>query len=250
MAEQLEKLVQMIKNAKRCTVFTGAGVSTMSGIRDFRGKNGVYSQPWQGYSVEEILSLPFFMKDPKIFYAWAKEFCYRLDEFDPNIVHLVLAKMEEKGYIKGVYTQNIDLLHQKAGSKHVWEIHGSPSSHYCLNCRKNFSYEEIAPLVMRDELPKCDKCGGYIKPRIIFYGENLDTTLLEQAFEDMERSDLTIVLGSSLTVQPAASMPLATFQSGGKVVIVNAQPTPYDMIATLKFNDLREVFEYLDKHLF
>lgn len=243
---KLLELAQLIRSAKCCHVFTGAGISTLSGIRDFRGKDGVYSRPWEGYAVEELLSLSFFRKKPELFYAWAREFCYRLEAFDTNIVHRVLAQMQTKGLIADIYTQNIDLLHQKAGSSRVYEIHGSPGSHHCTKCNKSFVYDEIAPLVMASVLPRCDLCAGVIKPDIVLYGESLDGALLEQAFGAMAKADLVLVLGSSLTVQPAASLPLVAYQSGAKVVIVNAQATPLDGIATLRFDDLKAVFSYLE----
>lgn len=243
-----ESFWEALKTSKSVAVFTGAGASTLSGIRDFRGKDGVYSKPWQGYSVEDILSLHFFKRDPAIFYAWAREFCYCLDRFKPCIVHTVLAKLEEKGMIGGVMTQNIDVLHQAAGSKKVLEVHGSPSNHHCLKCRKTFGYDEIAPTVMKGEVPHCD-CGGVIKPDIIFYGESLDSTTLEACFDWAEHCDLMIVLGSSLTVQPAASIPLAAWQSHAKLCIVNAQPTPLDRFAAYHFDDLKTFSEAIEKHL-
>ncbi len=243
-----ESFWETLKESKDTAVFTGAGASTLSGIRDFRGKDGVYSKPWQGYSVEDILSIPFFRKDPSIFYAWAREFCYCLDRFTPCIVHTVLAKLEEKGMIGGVMTQNIDVLHQAAGSKRVLEVHGSPSNHHCLKCHKSFGYDEIAPIVMRGDVPYCD-CSGVIKPDIIFYGESLDSSTLEACFSWAEHCDLMIVLGSSLTVQPAASIPLAAWQSKAKLCIVNAQPTPLDRMAAFHFDDLKTFSEAIEKRL-
>ena len=247
-SEIMHAFIEALKSSKDTAVFTGAGVSTLSGIKDFRSPDGVYSRPWQGYSVEDILSLHFFKRDPAIFYQWAREFCYCLDRYQPSIVHQLLADLEARKIIGGVMTQNIDVLHQKAGSKHVLEVHGSPSNHHCLKCRKSFGYDEIAPTVMKGEVPKCD-CGGVIKPDIIFYGEQLDADTLEASFEWAEKCELMIVLGSSLTVQPAASIPLAAYQHGAKVCIVNAQSTPLDGIADFRFDDLKsfaeEVYEGL-----
>ena len=243
-----DDLKQFLRESRNTIAFTGAGISTLSGIRDFQGKNGVYLQPWHGRQVEEILSLECFYEDPSLFYQWAKEFIYRLDDFHPAAVHRVLAKLEARGMLSSIYTQNIDLLHQKAGSRNVYELHGSPAHHHCLRCRKEFSYEEIAPKVLADELPRCP-CGGVIKPDIVFYGENLDESLLNQAFKEMGEADLLLVLGSSLTVQPAASLPLATHYGGGKIVIVNAQPTPLDHYAAARYDDLQEVFGDLESWL-
>ncbi len=248
MSEKFEELKKLLLSSQRTLAFTGAGVSTLSGIRDFRGKDGVYLQPWHGKSVEEILSLDCFLDQPELFYGWAREFIYRLDEFKPAAVHRALASLEHAGMLKGVYTQNIDLLHQKAGSHQVFELHGSPAQHHCLKCRKAYSYQDIAPIALAGKVPYCD-CQGLIKPDIVFYGENLNSQLLEQAFKQIGRTDLLLVLGSSLTVQPAASLPLATRRGGGKIVIVNAQPTPIDQYAELHFNDLKEVFEELESWL-
>lgn len=244
----IQSFIECLKNSKDTAVFTGAGVSTLSGIKDFRSPDGVYSRPWQGYSVEDILSLHFFRRDPAIFYQWAKEFCYCLDRYKPSIVHNLLADLEKKHLIGGVMTQNIDVLHQKAGSVKVLEVHGSPSSHHCLKCRKTFGYDEIAPTVMNDEVPKCE-CGGIIKPDIIFYGESLNQETLQECFDWAERCELMIVLGSSLTVQPAASIPLAACQSGAKMCIVNAQATPLDRLATWKFDDLKTFSEAVYKEI-
>ena len=246
---KFDSLVKLIENSRHMTVFTGAGVSTLSGIPDFRGKHGVYNDPWQGLDVEEIISLTFFRKEPGIFYKWAKDVWYRLEDYDPNIVHTTITKLQKKGFLKAVYTQNIDMLHQRAGSSNVYEVHGSPEHHHCTRCRAHYTYGEIAPIVLRDEVPICKKCGGVIKPDIIFYEESLNEDVLNHAWTDFSQSDLCLVLGSSLTVQPAASLPILAKRNGADIVIVNAQPTPQDRSATLLFSDLKQTFEALDKYL-
>ncbi|MCF0238184.1 MAG: NAD-dependent protein deacylase [Sphaerochaetaceae bacterium] len=247
--KKFSQFVELLKTKKAITVFTGAGVSTLSGIPDFRGKHGVYNDPWQGLDVEKIISISFFKDNPDIFYKWAKDVWYKLENYEPNIVHKTIAKMEKIGLINGVYTQNIDMLHQKAGSKNVYEVHGSPETHHCFHCQKAFSYEEIASQVVADIMPLCPICKGPIKPDIIFYEENLNEEILNRAFRDFSNSDLTIVLGSSLTVQPAASFPLIAKRNGADLVIVNGQQTSMDFMATLCFKDLRQTFEALDKVL-
>ncbi|MBR1938247.1 MAG: NAD-dependent protein deacylase [Spirochaetales bacterium] len=243
-------LFQMVTNARSIAVFTGAGVSTMSGIPDFRGKHGVYNSPWKGMSVEEIISIDFFRRDPEIFYKWAEEVWYHLEEYRPNIVHTTLKKMEDKGFLKtGVFTQNIDFLHERAGSKKVYNLHGTALRSYCTSCRKIFKYEEVAPTVRLGQVPKCDRCGGVIKPDIVFYGESLPSDVLDLAEIAFKKADLTLILGSSLTVYPAASLPRLTNYYGGKTVIVNAQPTDQDESAALCFRDLEQVFSALDKAL-
>lgn len=242
----INRLKDLLEQSRHTVVFTGAGVSTLSGIRDFRGTHGVYRSDWEGLSVEDILSLEFFHANPAVFYRWAREFVYRLDDYQPSVVHTVLAEMERKGFIEGVYTQNIDMLHQKGGSRHVWEIHGSPEMHHCLDCRREIPYCEVAPTVIDGKVPVCSSCGGIVKPDIVFYGEQLNAALLDRAYRDMAEADLMMVLGSSLTVQPAASLPMATYRSGGRIVIVNAQETPLDRYAELVLRDLGTVFGALE----
>ena len=243
---KFEKLKKLVSSSRRMTVFTGAGVSTLSGIPDFRGKHGVYTDPWMGLDVEEIISMTFFRKSPDIFYKWAEDVWYRLDEYEPNIVHNTLALMQKKGMLNSIYTQNIDMLHQKAGSRNVYEVHGSPAVHHCTKCGKSFTYDEIKPIVHRLEVPHCPACGGVIKPDIIFYEEALDSRILENAFRDFSETDLCFVLGSSLLVQPAASFPQIALQSGAQIVIVNAQETGLDRYS-LVFRDLKQTFTALNE---
>lgn len=242
----IDALKTLISKSRNIVVFTGAGVSTLSGIRDFRGPEGLYKSNWNGLAVEDILSIDYFVRDPSTFYRWAKGFIYQLDNYTPNIVHIVLGRMAQKGIIKGVYTQNIDLLHQKGGVQQVWELHGSPALHHCLSCGKTYSYSNIARIVQSDAVPYCENCGGIIKPDIVFYGEQLDHKLLNNAYQDMAEANLVLVLGSSLTVQPAAGLPMAAYYHGGKLVIVNADETPLDRFACLRFQDLKDVFENLN----
>lgn len=246
MSELLKKL---ITESKHTVAFTGAGVSTLSGIRDFRGTGGFYTGSYHGKQVEDLLSLDLFHHDPSLFYGWAREFVYVLDTFQPSVVHRVLSTMEKKKLLSGLYTQNIDVLHHKAGSERVWEIHGSPMTHHCLSCGTMATYEEVAPTVQLHQVPHCSACGGILKPDIVFYGEQLDSALLDRAYREMGKADLVLVLGSSLTVQPAASLPMATYYHGGKIVIVNAQETPLDKYAKLRFHDLRETFLELESWL-
>ena len=242
----VEALKDLLSQSNRTVVFTGAGVSTLSGIRDFRGTGGFYTSNWHGLDVEQLLSLDVFLRDPSLFYRWAGEFLYRLESYEPSVVHTVLARMERIGMIQGVYTQNIDLLHQQAGSCTVGEIHGSPATHTCLQCRATVSYEKVAPVVLAGEIPRCAACGGILKPNIVFYGEMLDGALLDRAYRDMAAADLVLILGSSLTVQPAASLPMATYYHGGKLAIINSQETSLDKYARIRLQDLQSVFEALE----
>jgi NAD-dependent deacetylase len=239
----LDRLAGMIWESRFCTAFTGAGVSTLAGIADFRGKNGLYTRP--DIDAERIFDISFFKKDPSYYYLKSRDFIYDLDDKSPGIVHTELARLERLGILKGIVTQNIDLLHQKAGSKNVVELHGTPSVHRCLSCGKTWSFAEIARLVREGIVPRCDACGGIVKPDITFFGEMLPAGALEAGFDLASRSDLMLVLGSTLLVQPAASVPLYTLRNGGKIVIVNNMETPLDSRAALLFHDLEEVFGYL-----
>jgi NAD-dependent deacetylase len=242
----VETLKELLAKSNRTVAFTGAGVSTLSGIRDFRGTGGFYTRKWHGMDVEQLLSLDVFLDDPSLFYDWAREFLYRLDSYTPSVVHTVLAKMEKRNMIHALYTQNIDLLHQKAGSRRVGEIHGSPATHTCLQCKQSASYDTVAPQVLSGKVPHCAVCSGIVKPNIVFYGELLDSALLDRAYRDMADADLVLILGSSLTVQPAASLPMATYYHGGRLVIINSQETPLDKYAKVRLFDLQSVFEALD----
>jgi NAD-dependent deacetylase len=238
----IKELFTLIQKAKHFVVFTGAGVSTLSGIRDFRGKNGLYNE----MDAEKIFSFDYFEKDPSFYYNQAGSFIYNLDEKEPSIVHNVLGELEQRGFLKALITQNIDLLHQKGGSKNVIEIHGSPSVHYCLRCAGiRVSFEEAAAAVRNGEMPKCPKCSRVLKPAITFFGESLPIEALKQATTESQKADLMLVLGTSLTVYPAAYMPEHTLRNGGEIVIVNNMPTPLDDHALMHFDDLAEVFEGL-----
>lgn len=245
MIEKLEELKLLLDESRSTLIFTGAGISTLSGIPDFRSPSGCFSNRIQNIPVETVLSLDCFRARPELFYEWARMFVYGLEDYQPNIVHRVVAEMEARDMIDGVYTQNIDLLHTRAGSRKVFELHGSPAHHHCLQCRAEYDYGNIAPAVQRGNVPHCSGCGGVIKPDIVFYGENLDDEMLTRGYEEMKSADLVLVLGSSLTVYPAASLPEAAVRAGGKMVIVNTQPTPLDRYAALRFDDLGRVFESL-----
>jgi NAD-dependent deacetylase len=240
--KDINKLFSLIQEAKHLVALTGAGVSTLSGIRDFRGKNGLYND----MDAEKIFSMEHFEKDPSFYYDHAGSFIYNIDEKEASIVHTVLGELEKRGFLKALITQNIDLLHQKGGSKNVIEIHGSPKIHYCLRCAGvRMSFEEAAEIVSRGEMPKCPKCDRALKPAITFFGESLPADALREAVSESQKADLMLVLGTSLTVYPAASMPEYTLRSGGKIVIVNNMPTPLDGRAALKFDDLGQTFEEL-----
>ena len=241
---------ELYEKAKRIVLLTGAGVSTLSGIPDFRSSDGLYSKEFGNMRVEEILDIEFFKAHPDVFYSWAKEYWYQMDSFEPNIIHRVLAAMEMKGKLtEGIFTQNIDGLHQKAGSKKVYELHGSVRAGYCMNCHSYFDYHYMADFVNRDTVPYCKNCGGLVKPDIVFYGEPLNNTVLMRAENAFRNADLAIVLGSSLVVNPAATLPYISIREGKDVVIVNRDRTYIDEYAALRFNDLEAFFKEAEKSL-
>ncbi|GBR74143.1 NAD-dependent deacetylase 2 [Candidatus Termititenax aidoneus] len=230
-----DKLKSLLNNSKHIIALTGAGVSTLSGIRDFRGKNGLYKD----FDADKIFDKRYFFQNPEYYYTQTKDFIYGLDRYKPNIIHKTLAKLEKKNIIRAVITQNIDMLHTKAGSRNVIEIHGSPEVHYCTDCQRKYSFGEIVPIVENNKVPHCDKCNGLIKPDIVFFGEMLNEKTLSNAYAELEKADLMLVLGSSLVVTPVAYFPKTVIKNGGKVIIVNDMPTPLDELAELRFNDLQ-----------
>jgi NAD-dependent deacetylase len=242
---RVERLITAIRNAEHCVIFTGAGVSTLSGIRDFRGKSGIYNE----YDADRLFSIDYFRQDPSYYYTHARNFIYDLDEKHPSLVHIECARLEQQGCVKALITQNIDLLHQKAGSKKVIEIHGSPMYHTCLQCHTQFTFAEISTIVRQGKVPSCEKCGGVVKPNITFFGEMLDMMALDEAIAESRRADLMLILGSSLVVQPAASLPVYTLDCGGQLIIINDMETPLDRYATLRYDSLERVFEYLRQKL-
>lgn len=241
----MDKLIARIQQSNYAVAFTGAGVSTLSGIRDFRGKNGIYKE----YDADKIFALEYFLRDPSYYYQNSKNFIYNLHTKEPNVIHRVCARLEERGSIKAVITQNIDLLHQKAGSRTVIEVHGSPMFHHCLNCGKEYSFQWVSGIVNEDRIPSCETCRGIVKPDITFFGELLPEKALSEAVRQASRADLILVLGSSLVVQPAASIPLYTIQNGGQLVIVNDGETPLDRYAALRYTDLETCFRHIAKEI-
>ena len=240
----IEALYKKITESRYCTAFTGAGVSTLSGIRDFRGKDGLYND----VDAEKIFDISYFAKDPSFYYKASASLIYNIDEKKPSIVHNVLAELEKRGFLKALITQNIDLLHERAGSTHVIEVHGSPKIHHCLHCPGvNMSFDEVVVIVQSGGLPKCPKCERVLKPTITFFGESLPMDALNEAVEEASKSDLMLVLGTSLTVYPAASMPQYTLARGGEIIIVNNEPTPLHDRAVLSYDDLGAVFESLNE---
>ena len=233
-------LFSLITSSKRTVVLTGAGISTLSGIPDFRSANGIYSKSFGSLSVESLLEIDFFLSHPEEFYRWARDGWYSSAVYKPSIVHEALKLMEDKGMLsEGIFTQNIDSLHTDCGSKKVYELHGTLRTSTCTLCGKKFTFDETRKRLDGSDYPKCD-CGGLIRSDIVFYGEGLNQDILERAYSSFESAELVIVLGTSLVVSPASQLPYLTQRSGGKIVIVNRDCTYLDSYAFLIFRDLQE----------
>lgn len=235
----MNEFKNILKNSKNAVFFGGAGVSTASNIPDFKGKNGIYNteNKW-GISPEAIISHSFFINRTEDFYQYYRENMI-YPKAQPNEVHKTLAKLEADNKIMAVITQNIDGLHQKAGSKNVFELHGSVHRNYCMKCNKFYPLDKI---INSEGVPVCD-CGGIIKPDVVLYGEPLNNSVWEKAETALAKADTLIVGGSSLTVMPAAYL-VQLFT--GNLVIINDTPTPYDRKADLVLHgDLNEIFKNL-----
>lgn len=238
MNENIEKLRKFVAESDNIVFFGGAGVSTESGIPDFRSVDGLYNQKWK-YPPETILSRSFFDRDPAEYYRFHREKLV-VDGVKPNRAHLKLAQLEKEGKLKAVITQNIDGLHQAAGSENVLELHGSILRAYCSRCRKIHPAE----LINHGEgLPRCS-CGGIVRPDIVLYEEPLDDVIVSRAIHYIRNADVLIIGGTSLNVYPAAG--LINYYRGNKLVLVNLSGTPYDSQADLVIHEkIGEVFSQL-----
>ncbi|MBQ7943553.1 MAG: NAD-dependent protein deacylase [Lachnospiraceae bacterium] len=223
--EKIEQLRKMIAESSNIVFFGGAGVSTESGIPDFRSVDGLYHQKY-AYPPETILSHTFYRRKTKEFYDFYREKMLCLDA-KPNAAHLALAKLEAEGKLKAIVTQNIDGLHQAAGNKKVYELHGSVLRNYCEDCGRFYGVECI---VESEDVPKCE-CGGLVKPDVVLYEEGLDNATLQAAVNAIAEADMLIIGGTSLAVYPAAG--LIDYYHGNKLVLINKTPTPKDSIANL-----------------
>lgn len=262
--DNIEILKKWVAESNRIVAFTGAGVSTESGIKDFRSADGLYSENWRPngndstesgipdfrsvdglysqkfeYPPEEIISHSFYERKPEYFFRFYREKMLPLG-FEPNITHKVLARWEAEGKLQAVVTQNIDGLHQKAGSKRVYELHGSVLRNYCVRCGKFYPAEFIKN---SEGVPHCT-CGGIVKPDVVLYEESLDQTTIEKSVMAIANADMLIVAGTSLTVYPAAG--LIRYYQGNRLVLINRDQTPYDNIADLVLHEsLGQVFSRL-----
>lgn len=233
-----QPLIDAIDRAKTVAFFTGAGVSTLCGIPDFRGPSGIYRDP----NAARMFDIDLFDEDPSFFYRMADTLVYGNDDTQPGPVHRALVALEKKGKCAGVITQNIDGLHERAGSRPVFAVHGTAALHHCRTCGAEKTFEQIRTLRagVPGAVPRCEACGGVYKPDITFFGEMLPEKEFEGAIDLASRADLIVVLGSSLTVRPASTIPHYTLQAGGRLAIVNQGETPSDGLAFFRGDDLAE----------
>ena len=233
MNDKIDKLKELIEKSDNIVFFGGAGVSTESNIPDFRSSSGLFSQKLnKNFTPEQLVSHTFFVNYPEEFFKFYKDKLIYQDA-KPNNAHKALAKLEEMGKLKAIVTQNIDGLHQMAGSKNVFELHGSVHRNHCTKCHKFFDLDEM--LALSENIPHCDKCGGVVKPDVVLYEEGLDNNTVEGAIRAISSADLLIIGGTSLVVYPAASF--INYYKGKDMVLINKSSTVYDSYASLVIND-------------
>ena len=234
MDEKIVKLQQIIDSSSNIVFFGGAGVSTESGIPDFRSVDGLYNQQWK-YPPEQIISHSFFYSDTKEFYRFYREKMLPIG-IEPNAAHYKLSELEKSGKLRAVITQNIDGLHQKAGSKTVYELHGSTLRNYCLECGEFYDENFIKESEnSEDKLPHCKKCGGLVKPDVVLYEEGLNQDLIEKSIDAISNADTLIIGGTSLVVYPAAGF--VRYFRGNHLVLLNKSTTSMDLSAELVIHD-------------
>ncbi len=234
MENQVKRFADMIKKCDNIVFFGGAGVSTESGVKDYRSADGLYNTVQDyGVSPETILSHSFFFAHTDIFYDFYRK--YFVSEAKPNAAHMALAKLEEMGKLKAVITQNIDELHQRAGSKNVIELHGTAKEFNCTECFKSAHGDEVLEEIKSGNIPKCKHCGGVMKPKVVLYEEMLYDGVAENAIKHIADADMLIVGGTSLAVYPAASF--VEYFRGKYIVIINKSETNFDKSADLVIND-------------
>ena len=227
-----DALAELIRSAQPCVVLTGAGVSTESGIPDFRSATGI----WAHYDPMEYATIQAFRRDPvKVWDFYAKRLQV-LEEAEPNAAHLALAELERDGWIEAVVTQNIDRLHERAGSRSVVEVHGSIRTSSCLACGERVPFDQVVASLADRPAPPCPRCGEILKPDVVMFGELLPESAIDRASELARAAALMLVVGSSLEVWPVAGLPLETLEAGGELAIVNRGETAFDERARLKID--------------
>ncbi len=243
-AKNVEQVIASLKSlvdeADRIVVFTGAGISTESGIATYRGTDGL----WIKYDWEKYASIDYFRKDPSYYWSFFRDVRHdMMVEAQPSASHKAVAELERQGRVSTVITQNIDGLHQKAGSEHILELHGNTTRFYCCDCRAPYGMDEVKKILDEECPVHCKKCNGIVRPDVVLYGEMLPVNVIDEAQREAKICDLLIVIGSSLVVYPAANLPYEAKLSGAKLVIINIDPTPLDSVADLVIhNPAGEVF--------
>jgi NAD-dependent deacetylase len=226
-----ERLAELIRDCQPCVALTGAGISTESGIPDFRSPTGI----WATVDPREFASLSAFRRDPEKVWSFYRLRIELLTQAEPNRAHRALAELERRGLLSAIVTQNIDLLHERAGSRQVIEVHGSIRTASCRRCRERFGLAHVLQLLAAsEEAPRCRACGSILKPDVVFFEEMLPPEAIDRAYELARGAGLLLVVGSSLEVYPVAELPSVTKAAGGKVAIVNRGPTSFDEGADLK----------------
>jgi NAD-dependent deacetylase len=234
MRDIIKAIASDIKTSKHVVIFTGAGISVESGIPAYRGEKGL----WNKYDPNIYANITYFLQDPSYYWNFFREVRYpMLKKVKPNKAHLALAELETVGNLKTVITQNIDGLHQDAGSSSVIELHGTTRTIYCLNCSQEYSMDEVFSMLEAQIPPLCSECKGKLRPAVVFFGESLDSQILRLAFEEAENCDFLLAVGSSLVVHPAADIPRMAKQRGAFLAIINIEKTPLDTTADYVIND-------------
>ena len=228
----VEALAELIRERQPCVVLTGAGVSTESGIPDFRSPSGLWAQ----FDPLEYGSIEAFRADPLKVWSFYKPRVAMLTEAEPNPAHVALAELERRGFVEAVITQNIDLLHERAGSREVVEVHGSIRTATCPACGARCPLEQVLELLAGADAPACPACGAILKPDVVFFGELLPPEAIARAYELAQRARLLLVIGSALEVYPVVGLPEETLAAGGALAVVNRGRTPYDGRAVLRID--------------
>lgn len=234
-AKHIRQAAELLQSAQMVVAFTGAGVSTPSGIPDFRSDN--YGL-WEHYDPMEVASIYGFRQNPQAFYNWVSPLVEAIFDAKPNAAHLALAQLEQLGKLESIITQNIDMLHTRAGNTNVYELHGHMREATCIHCFTKYDAEPIIhDVIANGRVPRCPKCRGILKPDVILFGEQLPYKQVQLAREAAQHCDLMLVMGSSLEVYPASELPVIARRNNAKLVIINLQPTPLDSIADIVIRD-------------
>lgn len=241
----MKRVLDLIKRSKSIYALTGAGISTNAGIPDFRGPRGIYKS--KKFDPDKLFDINYFLINPKYFYQFFVEFLDMIDKVEPTFTHKFFSKLESLGILKGVITQNIDSLHEKAGSRNIVNLHGSINGWYCINCEKRYSLKEVREKISKEFIPKCDYCEGVIRPDIVFFGEEVHD--FYKALEWIKEATLLFVVGTALKVYPASLLPKYI---KGDIVIVNKGEVYLDYLNNYIFfeEDIDQFFLELDKKLF